>query len=347
MIVSTINILLSFDYELPLGGVNGSFDESLFEPTSALLEEAERLDVPLNFFADILSVVRFKELGQLDYPKAFIDQMQFAYKARHDVQLHLHPHWLDTNIVDDKFETSDNYGLGDFDSFESINKIVKTGVKELMNITEGESPCAFRAGGYVLAPKTKEILKALRVNGIKIDSSICHGYYFKSHLSEVNYTNVPKLANWKLDMQGDFTKFSDDGLFEIPIAGKSKSLLEVPTAFKMKKYAHRKAEASGKMIHVPPAQLTIKEKMLQVLSSRMLTFDNYTYDLNFNSCILKNYLQRFNREKDIYVAAIGHPKTMGPYGLQLLSSFIEDTRAFYGNRVNFITYEQAKNELGL
>lgn len=40
-----IDIVLSFDYELPLGGISKSFDHSLFNPTEKLLETVNELNI--------------------------------------------------------------------------------------------------------------------------------------------------------------------------------------------------------------------------------------------------------------------------------------------------------------
>lgn len=345
--MSKIYILLSFDYELPLGGVNGTYNDSLFSPTNQLLNLADKFKVPLNFFADVLSVKRFDELGIKGYSEDFKSQLNDAFQKGHDIQLHLHPHWLDTDIVDGVFHTSEKYSLGDV--VDQIDDVVKNGIQILKNITQDSKyqPVAFRAGGYVLNPNTEEILKSLQKAGIKIDSSICKGYFFKSNLSTVDYTNVPKKANWRLDHEGDFSRESTDGLYEIPIVGKSKGFFEVPTFFKMKKYAHRMAKASGKMIHAAPAILSPTEKIKKILCSRMLTFDNYTYDLDYNNKILSTYLDKIDTTNDVYLSAIGHPKTMGNYGMKLFEKFVNDTKTKLGERVEFITYQQASEKLKL
>jgi hypothetical protein len=352
--VPIINVLLSYDYELPLGGITGSFDECLFAPTNELLNLAAKINVPLNFFADVLSYDRFKHYDRKDYVESFEEQMNRAYKKGHDVQLHLHPHWKETEIKGDLFIPSDKYGLDSFVDAEfpnSIDGIIQNGISLLNDIIQDENyACiAYRAGGYVLAPKSNEILTALRKNGIKIDSSVCRGYFFKSDLSTVDYSNVPNKANWYLDLNGDFTKEGNqnNGIFEIPIASKSKSIFEVPTALKMKKHAHRMPANRGRMIHNKPLRLNFADKVKKIKSSRMLTFDNYTYSPDFNMNVLTNYVDKFKDEKEIFLSAIGHPKSMGKYSLELMEQFILKSRAKYGNNIRFVTYSEVAKTLNL
>ena len=69
-------LLLTFDYELPLGGIAKSFEHSLFDPARRLLEVLKKPNVPAVFFVDILSYLRFKELGVTGYTVPFENQIR-------------------------------------------------------------------------------------------------------------------------------------------------------------------------------------------------------------------------------------------------------------------------------
>ncbi len=351
-----VHIVLTFDYELPLGGVAESFRKSLFDPTEDLLALAQELDVPLNFFADILCHVRFKEHQRKDFTDPFEKQLQRAYFQGHDVQLHLHPHWLNTEIDQKHFYPSHEFVPGDFAGNHPPNNImgiVEKGVQALQQIMEPTGKpyacSAYRGGGYVLSPATSEILRALHANSIRIDSSISKGYFFKSNLACVDYTQTPSKANWFLDMQGRLSAENkeESGIFEIPIASKSKSLFETPTFLKMKKYSHRAPEKRGNVIFKRPSKLTMREKIKSALSSRMLSFDNYTYSKDFPIKILKTYLRNHYKGSPIFLAAVSHPKSMGAYSFEMMRHFVSETRKIYGHKVKFTTYTDIKKELNL
>ena len=55
-----IKILLTFDYELPLGGVS-SYNKGIFEPTEKLLSLVNKLGIPIVLFSDICSVIQFEK----------------------------------------------------------------------------------------------------------------------------------------------------------------------------------------------------------------------------------------------------------------------------------------------
>lgn len=348
-----IDIILSFDYELPLGGILKSFEHSLFSPTEKLLNVVDKLNVPIVLFADILSYIKFKDYNISDYFIPFEEQLIKFIKKGQDVQLHIHPHWLETTIKGKLFKPSKKFTLSDFSNGnypENIAGIIETGFKSLTDICikgDDNYKCiAYRAGGYDLFPNTADILKALYDCGIRIDSSISRGYYFKSDTSYVNYRKVPKLPNWYLSLKGDLRIASNDknGLFEIPIASKPKGLFEVPTKFKLKKYGYRAVENRGNMIHTND-NIKISDKLKQLLSSRMLTVDNHTYDIDNLIKIIDFNIKKFDKSDRIILSLIGHPKSMDEYHFQLLKKFVITSQEKYGSKIRFVTYRQIFDEM--
>ncbi len=341
-----INILLTFDYELPLGGVAKSFEDSLFGPAGKLLDFAGKMNVPVVFFADILSYIRFKEFGLDDYTGGFREQLQQAIVKRNDVQLHLHPHWLDTKIEKGRFYPSDKFKLADFYNNrypDNIPGIVKRGVEELTAVcspaSAGYRCIAYRGGGYNLEPRTGEIVSALFDNGVKFDSTVVPGYFFVSRQNIVDFRKVPQKPNWFISPDGDFKNPGSNGLWEIPIAGKPKSLFEIPTALKMKKYSHRAPEHRGSIIH-KDAELNLRDKLKMFLSSRMLTVDNYTYSQKYLRQIFDHHIRKYNQYDEVSLALIGHPKSMGDYSFELLEDFIRYVREVYGSNARFTNFTE-------
>lgn len=341
-----INILLTFDYELPLGGIKKSYEESLFVPTDQLLALVQKLNVPIVLFADILSYSRFKQKNIFAYSEPFKNQLQKAIQMGHDVQLHLHPHWLQTKIESDSFIPDTRFSLGNYDDQE-IKDFISLGVNTLTALgqeVDSQYQClAYRAGGYNLQSKAEIVLPLLLEQGIKFDSSISRGYYFYSDLSKVDYRKLPHKGNWFLDLKGDFSKEQFHGIMEVPIASKSKSFFEMPTSLKLKRLNYRAVDR-GKMIH-KPISIPFQEKLGMLRSSRMLTVDNYTYSSSYLNAILEDHLQKYYQNSDISLALIAHPKSMGNYSMELLANFIQDTKQKYGSSVRFTTFKQLAHEI--
>ncbi len=151
-----LKLILSFDHELPLGGVRTSYKEAMFDPTDRLFDLAKEIDVPVVLFTDILCAYRFREWDHNNFFKPYTEQLKTACIGGHDVQLHLHPHWLTSKFENQTFIPSRDYKLADFigHSIYPTDKIVKTGcdlLNEILLTDHPEYKClAFRAGGITL-----------------------------------------------------------------------------------------------------------------------------------------------------------------------------------------------------
>ncbi|MCL2131641.1 MAG: hypothetical protein FWH36_04195 [Lentimicrobiaceae bacterium] len=345
--MAKLNILLTFDYELPLGGIKKDYSDALFEPTEKLLHLAEQLQIPLVFFADILSYVQFKKWNVENYCLPFKNQLQEALTQGHDIQLHTHSHWLDSRFENQRFIPSDKFELADFPDNE-IEQIIQLSIEELNGICKEVSPdyqcVAYRAGGFNLNRSAKTILNALHRNGVRFDSSVVKGYFFSSAVSYVDYRKTASKCNWCLDFAGDFSKENSSGIMEIPIASKPKSFFEIPTRFKLKTLENRAVDR-GFTIHTKKNANPL-HRVRQLLSSRMLTVDNYTYSADYLIDILKYNVSKYKKETPIYLSLIGHPKSMGGYSLELLAEFVTQTRNLYKNEVQFCTFTHLAHSNG-
>lgn len=340
-------LFLTFDHELPLGGVKTSWDDALFKPTNELFAVASELEVPVTLFTDVLCGIRFREWDEEGFYKPYTAQLKKAVASGHDVQLHLHPHWLTSGFEGKRFIPSNDYSLGDFlnnGDGNDIDSIVRKGILFLNETLKPSFPdylCnAFRAGGYNLGDDNSRssILKSLYNSGIRYDSSIAKGYYFSSGISVVDYTKMPEKANWFLSTDGVLSDESKSGIFEIPIASIPKSLFEVPTLFKMKKYAHRAPLGRGYQIHEgKPA--SFGNKLRAFMSTRMLGFDNYTYNPEYLIRILDYNVRKYKNEDTVMLSIVGHPKTMGNYAWDMMRYFVKTVRSKYPD-TTFTTFSQ-------
>jgi len=352
MRMEKIKILLSFDHELPLGGVYHSFSEALFEPTSKLIALADDLGVPITLFTDVLCAMRFKEWDNVNFYQFFVDQIADAVKKKHDVQLHLHPHWLDTQFVNGRFVPSAKFKLADFKDRPypgNIDGIIHQGIEFLDGICKkadsGYKCVAYRAGGFNLHPETELILKSLFKNGIRIESSINPGYYFKSALSTIDYKNMPNRSHWFLPFNGPLNKIAEEGLLEISIAGKPAGLFTNVKHIINKRIHHDRKFTTGYTIHAGKYNLFNKLKF--VFSTRMLGFDVYTLSPNDLMKILRYNIKKYKNDKTIILSSFSHPKNMGGYSLSLMKSFIEKSLKSYPGQIEFCTYQQICQEMNL
>jgi hypothetical protein len=343
-----LKLFLTFDHELPLGGISMNYAQAMFDPTEKVLKVAEEENVRVTLFTDILCALRFKEWDNEGFYKPYTEQLKRAILKGHDVQLHLHPHWLTSTYSNGSFIPSNDFALSDFKNKkypDNIAGIIERGISLLQTICKEANPnykcIAFRAGGYNIS-SPEFIFPELHKNGIRFDSSICKGYYFKSSLSEINFSDVPSLPNWFIGKDGMYNRNAPDGILEIPVGARPRKLFEIPTRFKLKKYRDREPENRGIPIHEGKGA-GLKFKIKQALSARMLSFDNYTYSASHLMNILDHHVNQYSNTETIMVSAIGHPKSMDDYALSLMKSFIGETRKNYGSKAEFITF----SDLGL
>ena len=338
--MARINLLLTFDYELPLGGWTVSPEAALIEPTRQILALCEKLQVRAVFFIDVLSFIRFKGLENNSFEQSVRNQLVEIVEKGHDIQLHLHPHWFTSYLDNEVYSPSNNFKLADFGEQEITDMVVQ-GIDYLNEIAKQVNPdyqcLAFRAGGFNLEDSPL-IFRVLSQNGIVIDSSLCHDYYFASDISTVDFRKLPNQSNWFFN-HGKYEVPTTSGIYEIPIAGKKKSVFEAPTFIKAKLYKNRIPENRGKIIHLAH-KLSFRHKLRKVFSSRMLSFDNYTYSTRFLIRILNDNIKRFHRQEEINLAIISHPKSMDWYNYQLMEDFIVSVKNCYGSQIAFTTFQE-------
>lgn len=340
-----VKLFLTFDHELPLGGLKTSYNNALFDPTQKIMDIADKHKIKITLFSDILCAFRYKKWDYKNFYLPYQSQLQDAIKTGHDVQLHTHPHWLTTEYDTTSFHPSNNFALSDFkdnNQFGGIFGIIKRSIDELNNIcipVNNKYKCiAYRAGGYNIYPDTESIFNSLYKYGIRYDSSLAKGYYFKSGISEIDFRKLPDLPNWIIDPSNYHLNLSDgSGILEIPIATIPKTVFEIPTKFKLKKYAYRAVENRGKMIHTG-SQIDIHSKIKMLFSARMLSFDNHTLSLDYLLKIFNYTIRKYENKSDtIMLSLISHPKSMGNYSFELMDKFITSIQKEYTN-VEFMTY---------
>ena len=345
-----LKLFLTYDHELPLGKLKTSFSEALFEPTYQVFNVAAQCGVRVNLFTDILCASRYKEWDYNNFYTPYKKQLSGSLNAGHDVQLHIHPHWLTSVYENSEVKPSSDFGLSDFSEkaeFGGISGIVKKSITDLTEIcteTKPDYKCiAYRAGGYNIAPNTIEIFDALQAGGIQYDSSIAPGYFFKSGISEVDFRKLPALPNWIIQPENLSKTKSEPGILEIPIATIPKTPFEVPTFLKMKKYAHRAPASRGEVIHTSgPDKLADKLKML--FSARMLSFDNYTLSLSYLMKIVDYNVRKHKKADSLMLSVISHHKSMGNYSFELMKRFIDEVHRKYPE-AEFLTFSDLNNQL--
>jgi len=362
-----IHLLFTADYELYFGQNYLSEREVLIEPTEQILRAFEEEGIPITLFADVASIWRYRSLGiESDYVPLFENQLRRAIHRGHDVQLHLHPHWLTSEfdgkrwqMDGSKFKLSDiGYGKGQarFTAEELINQ----GKGYLENLLRPVDPLyrcvAFRAGGFGVQPEDKALIRSLLSCGFKIDSSIAPGMFFKSDVNEIDFRRIPSKLNYRMGTRYGIYKEEKTGIFEIPIAAHPESsgealfhhllLLKILIFGMINMICGSKNEFAprGKTIQESSlirkiAQQWFRPLFLLELSGAQLNVNRMVTGTNK---LIKRHLQE---SFDLYFSALCHPKNVFPPTIRAICDFWRRMVRLYGRDIEAITFQKAAKRI--
>jgi hypothetical protein len=202
-----IDIVITADYEI-FGNGTGDVRYCLVNPTHHLLRICNEYGAKLTLFFEIVEYYAFKKAeteGKLHLGYSPSDLMRGqaleAVKSGHDVQLHLHPQWLDAVYTDEGWRVNLNYwrlpnvphGIGNFNDILSLRGLLFHGKHELEKFlkpvcSDYECICV-RAGGYCIQP-SHEVIQVMREVGLIADSSVFKGGYIQEPPFNVDFRNA-------------------------------------------------------------------------------------------------------------------------------------------------------------
>lgn len=318
------NLLLTLDYEL-FGDGSGDVFKHIVEPTNAILEVAERYGAKITAFFEVVEYWRLKQewesgnhMGYASNPvEAMEKQVLDMIKRGHDVQLHLHPQWVDAKWEDGHWSVDlDNWRLSDFKtSTMTLHQLISKGKQTIEDIIQPYYPnykCyAIRAGGYNAQP-SEAIVEVMRESGLKVDSSVVPGAREQGALSLYDYSSAPAgVGQWHVADKLEEASKEPTGIIELPIVSfpimrllKYMSLTRIKSIFLNRKSAQ--ASFSAKTSSGGESGGILKK------ISFFFKKEYQTWDYCLFPCWLHRYfLRKISKQKsrDTFVL-IGHPKSL-------------------------------------
>ncbi len=232
------HLILSLDYEV-LGNGAGDVRRDVVYPTGRLLDICDRHGAKMTIMFEVGEYWAFErydeqlqhDLGYSPF-RAMKEQVIDATRRGHDVQLHLHPQWIDAEYDKSSWQLRNSYwrladlpdGLGSEKQVTSIVGALHRGKQTLENMlqpvkTDYECAC-FRAGGFYAQP-SRHIIRAMKRIGLRADSSVVKGFR-KTEPFVVDYSQVEtsKAAWWTTDT--DLTQEGPTGtnILELPVSSR-------------------------------------------------------------------------------------------------------------------------------
>lgn len=313
-------ILFTFDYEL-YGDGTGDVFKHVVEPTERLLAIARKHGIKYTIFFEVIEYWHLKaqwdlgnKMGYTEDPiKAMEEQLRRAYLAGHDIQLHLHPQWVDAVYRDGAWQLNmSEWCLGRYnrEGENSLLDLLKRGKETLEEIIRPMAPdytcIALRAGGYNAQP-SQRIIEAMREAGLMVDSSIFPGGLESGPRCNYDYTRVdPRLGWWHVADSLECPSTEETDLIELPIVAlpirrfeKYLSTDRLRALFKNKK------SASDTYFAKTSHKKGLSRKLKFFFEQEWQTWD---YCL-FSKRLHRHFLRSIEaQERDTFVL-IGHPKS--------------------------------------
>lgn len=323
-----MNIVLSLDYEIWFGRNGALPHRTLVEPTDALRALARRHGVRLVFFVDALWLLRLRDDARR-HPVLMAEHYRVARQLDalaaegHELQLHLHPHWLDSHWDGDDWALDlRRYRLHDF-ADDEIAGMVTEGANVLRAHAGSVPVSAFRAGGWCLQPFAR-LRDPLRAAGIRIDSTVYAGGVEEGEGRRYDFRAAPALGRWRFD--SDPLQPRADGAFlELPIASQ-----QLPPWFFWQLAFTKVLGLGAHRVQGPGAALPLSRADLLRRLSRPSTSVVSSDGLKASRLAAAFDAQRRRGLHDFVV--IGHPKALTLHALRALDHFITAHRgaAFCG-----------------
>src|SRR6266851_10500179 len=191
----TIHLALTHDWELR-GDGSGDIEQIQFAPMRRLLEIYAKFDARTTFLPDLMQQLRFRRL-EAKRPELKItadswdEHVREAFRQGHDIQLHLHPQWLNAQYEDRNWRLNGDWSILNYDR-EAAAAMLADGKQYLENLLQpidSSYRCvAFRAGALAAAP-SNHLLKSLASLGIQLDVSIAGGLIVRNQNLQLDYRN--------------------------------------------------------------------------------------------------------------------------------------------------------------
>jgi hypothetical protein len=319
-----LHIIPTIDYEL-FGNGRGDPIKHIIKPAERLLNIANKYDVSLTIMFEIFEYIAFEK-----YNKDFVNnygyspaekiknQIKKAYGTGHDIQLHIHPQFIEMDYYKGRFLLKEPIkSMNDFTK-DQVKMIVDTAKNKLVSlINSKEYQCiAIRFSNMPWVEAPKNTLKALEECEIKF-----HSLYSFASKSDKGY--------WKID---------DSSVYEIPIFTVQSNFVKLLTFQRMFSTIYlwlysppnlfKKQKSNNETIQSSKEKIFIKWDISKLQYKEMIRF-------------LQNSINMYDYEKyEIPLVMIGHTKDF--FNSKNFEKFLIETNKKYVNKgiVKFSTFDE-------
>jgi hypothetical protein len=191
----TIYLALVDDWELS-GNGSGDVRELQFEPMRKLVDIYQACGIHGSFNVEVMQQLSFRQ-NETMHPelKTLADEwdenVRETFRRGHDVQLHVHPQWLNATYADGKWKLTGDWSILNYSAEDALRMLEagKRYLEELLRPIDSTYRClSFRSGAWCIAP-SPHMLSLLVKLGIVFDMSIVAGVRYDTRRIMLDYTN--------------------------------------------------------------------------------------------------------------------------------------------------------------
>ena len=324
-----LKIILTVDYEVS-GDGSGSVDSCIIDPAERMMQLCEKYNAKLTFFTDVCEYWAFKEVKEsgkyedgLDPANKITNQIKDIYRRGHDIQLHLHPQWIDYKymgnnnwILNMEFWRLPNVKLLGENAIYNLFERGKNTLEKIISEVNPNYCCdVFRAGALCIQPE-EEILKVMQQLNFKIESSVTVGVKFNDGKTIYDFTNaIDDLPEWNI--LNNLQSFNKNGLIkEVPIfTAKVPFIKDIKFAIlrMLRKINSNKIECKQDL--KKNSKTSILFRVYRSIKSKRRRFsfgdENSFEELKYMTKKAKIKYQALSKTKDVPIVMISHTKTFG------------------------------------
>lgn len=327
-----MDLALTLDYEL-FGDGSGDVFTDLVQPTDKILEVCNTHNAKITIFFEVVEYWRIKEewnkgnhMGYSQNPIAAIEkQILDAFRAGHDIQLHIHPQWINAKY-DQGWRVDNHWCMKDIplsptaqfstDLISVLGKGKET-LEQLLRPLSADYCCnIFRAGGFNILP-SQPIITALLELEFKMDSSVYAGGYDKNNETDIDFrllkNNIPY---WQIN--------NGDVLSQKNLQGKNTGMIEIPIfsspMLRYKKYDFNRlsillknGNSAKKTLQGRIGKKTLLQKIKFFFEYEHLTWDFCLFNIRKTKKFIRLAENMIKKNNGSYhpLVLIGHSKGFG------------------------------------
>ena len=335
-----IKLIFTIDYEIH-GNGDGSPNELMVEPAWRIIKLFDKYGAKLTVFAEVAEIIKFGEYKEKfkmdDYNyEMVINQLKCFVCKDHDVQLHLHPSYINAVYENNKWKQDwSEYNLAEL-SYDRIQELIKTG-KEFLEtllkpINKNYKCIAFRASNWSMMP-SKNIVNALLDNGMLIDTSVWKNGKRKGTINFDYSSSFSEVIPWFANMNNINEKNNNSKLLEIPIYCKDKPIISFLTPIRLYRVVSA-AFHKHKVTEEAPQGTGFDyrtEKVSKIAKIKSMVIKKQPWKLDFNQATSSQLIKSLKEieakyrdyDHDIPVVLSGHSKISVKLNNFILEPFLK------------------------